>query len=310
MSRRLGIGLALALLAVGPLELAASLFFAWRTPKDADWDAARARVLEVAKDTDGVIVAPRWAEPQARRAFGDVAFPLELVARADESRLRRVTLVSSGGATLPELAHFRVVRDEPLGHGLSLRILEHPSPATVTVDFVRRVAEGAAEVSLRFADVTSPCPFSTHAPVVAPGLFGHPTLPPVRFRCGARPYLGVGVTVHEDERYLPRRCIWSHPPEGGSTRITFRDVPLGAVIRGHVSIHWTLERERRGAPVRLGVTVDGERLGTEIHEDGEGWKLFSMPTGAHGGRTAAEVVFELDSDSANERHVCWEADSR
>lgn len=302
---------ALALLAAAPLELAASLYFAARTPKEPDWDAARARVLEARKDADGVVVAPRWAEPHARRAFGDEAFPLGVVARADESRLRRVVEVSVRGATLPELDGFRTVREEPLGGGLVLRVREHPSPAVVTTDFVSLVETGAAEVAFHYGpSAQARCTFSTENPVVAPGLFGHPTLPKARYRCGARPYLSVGATVHEDERYLPRRCVWTHPPDGGKARIAFKNVPLGKVVRGHLSIHWTLERDAPGTPVRFAVTVDGKKLGTETHRDGEGWKLFSMPTGEAGGRTADEVVFEIDSDSANDRHVCWEADSR
>jgi hypothetical protein len=58
------------------------------------------------------------------------------------------------------------------------------------------------------------------------------------------------------------------------------------------------------------VAVDGDTVGTVRHEDGEGWKLFTVPLGAHAEERTATVTFRVRTTNANERHLCWEADSR
>lgn len=303
-------GAAIAVPVVGLVELALSLYFAARTPKTADWNAARERVASLRSQVDGAVVAPWWAEPHARRSYGEAILPLRDVARPDETRYATLLEISATGERLPETAAWRVRSEETAAHGVVLRILENPAPARVLADFVDRVNPRQADVSIVAPGRVETCSWSEGAAVMAPGLFGHPTLPAKRFVCGRQPWVSVAATVHEDQNYRARRCIWSHPPEAGALVTRFRDVPLGGVIRGHLSIHWTLEREKRGAPVELDVDVDGQRIGTAHHEDGDGWRAFELPLGTHANTTAREVAFHVRSASANERHVCWEADSR
>lgn len=303
-------GAALAVPVVGLVELALSLFFAWRTPKTADWAAAVDRVATLRSQADGAVVAPWWAEPHARRAYGESILPLRDTARPDETRYATLLEISANGERLPETSTWRVRSEEVAAHGVTLRLLENPSPVRVIADFVDRVNPRQAEVSVVTGDRVERCNWGEGEAVVAPGLFGHPTLPAKRFACARRPYISVATTVHEDENYRARRCIWSHPPDAGALVVRFRDVPLGTVIRGHLSIHWTLEREKRGAPVDLDVEVDGERVGTTRHEDGTGWKAWEIPVGTHANTVAREVAFRVHSDNTNERHVCWEADTR
>jgi hypothetical protein len=295
---------------LGLVELGLSLAYAARTPKDPDWDAARPAIEALKKEGDLLTVSPYWAEPHARRAFGDGLFPLRDVARPDVSRYPRVLEVSVLGKRDPELSGLTIEKREPLAHGLELFTLTNPSPARVRTDFVDLVDEGRAEVTVVNGQREDVCPFRTSEAVVAPGLFGHPTLPPRRHVCGRQAWQSVGVTVHEDESYRARRCIWTHPVQGGETSIRFHDVELGSVIRGHMSLHWTLERARGGAPIDVEVAVDGDTVGTVRHEDGEGWKLFTVPLGAHAEERTATVTFRVRTTNANERHLCWEADSR
>ena len=310
MSRR-ALAAALLIPLVGVGELALELRDSTRAPTTLDWAAARPRVAALRAEAEGVIVAPWWSEPHARRAFGDSLLPLRDVARPDASRYGSLVEVSALGERLDETANWHVRREERLAHGLVARVLDNPSPAKVVTDFVDRVeAVRGVSVAHVIGSREEACPFSDRETIVSPGLFGHPTLPQRRFACGRLPWLSVGVTVHDDERFRARRCVWSHPPQGGEVRITFADVPLGRVVRGHLSIHWTLEREERGTPVTFDVDVDGARVGSVRHEDGEGFRPFEIPLGEHAGTSAREVTFHIASPSSNERHVCWEADSR
>ncbi len=309
-SRRAGWALALSLPALGALELVASLWFARRTPRADAFAAARPRIVALRREADGAVVAPRWLEPVARMTLGEEVLPLRDVARADESTYGRLLQISARGAALPELEGFRVVHREDLGGGLVGEVLQNPAPARPTFDFTDAVGAGRAEIAWVRGGERAPCPWKTGLPAAAPGLFGHPAMPPDRFVCGRMAWQSVGVTVHDDQRHLPRRCVWSHPPEGGHVSLVFRDVPLGHVIHGHLSLHWTLERDRPGTPVVLSVLVDGAEIGRDVHRDGEGWRPFSLPLGERGGKTAGEVELRVSSERADQRHVCWEADSR
>ena len=146
--------------------------------------------------------------------------------------------------------------------------------------------------------------------IAAGGLGGHPTFPPERFECPSGIFFFVGVTVIADEEFRPRRCLWSHPPLTGEIVTRFHDVPLGKVIRGHGGLYWMTERELKGAPVTLTVRVDGDQVGSFTHRDGEGWKGFEMPLGAHAGQRAREVEIGVSSSNYKDRHFCFEADTR
>ena len=77
----------LTLPALGLLELAAHLYFKERAPRQQDWAEVAPRVRELKGQADLVLVAPRWAEPLARQAFGDRVMPLKDVARASVSEV-------------------------------------------------------------------------------------------------------------------------------------------------------------------------------------------------------------------------------
>lgn len=304
--------LAWALPAIGLAELVAHAYFSRRAPDAARWAMAAPVVRAIEQPGDVVVVAPRWAEPLARLALGDAAFPLRDVARPDATRYPRAIELSVVGASAPELAGWPVVREERAPGGVVVRVRENPAPPHVTVDFVDRVRDAAAEVELATPGASpSPCAFTDRAAVESGGLFGAPTFPSSRFRCPIpNPYVFVGVTIIDDQDELPRRCIWAHPPGGTTELVTrFRRVPLGRVIRGHMGMEWMAERDRPGPPITLHVRVDGDDLGAATHTDGQGWSSFELPLGAHAGQTA-DVEFRASSANDRFRHLCFEADSR
>ncbi|MBL9026634.1 MAG: hypothetical protein JNL21_30830 [Myxococcales bacterium] len=296
----------LGLFALGLLELCGAVAFANRAPREEEWSKLAPLVESVHRPGDLVVVSPRWAEPHARRALGDDAFPLDVVARSGPETFDRAIEVSILGSHAAELDGFREVKSSRLGP-FTVRELENPRPEHVVFDFVRELGPGRVVVP---TDDGEPCAWTTRAKLRSGGLGGHPTFPRARFECPEGLFFQVSATVIADEDFLPRRCIWAHPPESGKRVIRYARVPLGDRIVGHLGMYWMIERERAGAPVALAVRVDGEEVGRVLHEDGEGWKRFEMPLGARAHRPEATVEFEVATSDFLHRHLCFQADSR
>jgi hypothetical protein len=146
--------------------------------------------------------------------------------------------------------------------------------------------------------------------VAAGGLGGHPTFPPQRFQCPTGSAFNASVTIIADQDFLPRRCIWAHPPARGELAIRYHHVDLGEVIAGHSGMYWIIERELAGAPVHLAVRVDGEQVGEVVHVDGQGWAGFELGLGSHARARDAEVEFAVSSPNFRHRHFCFEATTR
>jgi hypothetical protein len=233
--------------------------------------------------------------------------PMRDAARPDMTRYAHAIEVSIMGAHAEELYDFLEQERRQQGRFL-IRRLENPNPAVVIYDFVDHARPPDADV--RGTDPQVTCTWNPRAPIVAGGLGGHPTFPAERFECPGGVFFNVGVTVIADEEFRPRRCLWSHPFARGEIITRFHDVPLGRVIRGHSGMYWVTERERKGAPITLTVRVDGDPIGDVVHEDGDGFRLFELPLGAHAGERAREVEFAVRSPNYRDRHFCFEADTR
>jgi len=294
--------------AVGLLELGAHQYFATRAPGVEEWEALREPVTRLRQSDELVVVAPRWAEPLARRALGDQTMPLSDVARPDDSGRARAIEVSILGERAPELSTWRTVSEERRGR-FSLRVLENPSPEKVLYDFVDHVSPEHVEVSEGAPGMPRPCLWRDNAPVSNGALGGNPTFPKRRFSCSSGDWFFVGVTVIDDnQEYRARRCIWSHPTPSGPLRIRYKSVPLGSTIRGYGGMPWLIFRDGAGEPVELEVRVDGQSIGTASLRDRDGWSGFSFPTGRPG--TTADVEFEVRSSNIKDRHFCFSADTR
>jgi hypothetical protein len=292
---------------IGLVELAAHFYFAKAPPSFDAWSEIRGPVAALQKPGDLVVVAPPWGEPLARRALGDELMPIRDVARPDTSRYASALEVSILGERSEELRGWTEEARESRGKFV-IRRLRNPAPAHVVFDFTDHTRPPFADV--RGTEPPVACPWNERAPVVVGGLGGHPTFPRRRFECPGGSLFNVGVTVIADHDFRPRRCIWSHPLARGEIVTRFRGVPLGSVIQGHAGMYWVIERNLAGAPVTLSVRVDGEPVGSFTHIDGDGWKGFVMPLGAHAGKASAEVEFAVTTQNYQNRHYCFEADTR
>lgn len=293
---------------LGLAELVGHRYYAARAPSLEEWQGAKAAILEMRQHGELVTVAPRWAEPVARNVLGTSAFPLAQVARPDETAFSRALEISILGEVDPGLAAWRTV--ETLQQGkFQLRLLENPSPAQVRFDFVEGLNPDRAQTWLDLGTNRIPCPYTEVAPPRAGGLHGHTAFPAHRFACPNAEHLFAGVTVIDDQDYRPRRCIWSHPPDGSDLVIRYSNVPLGQVIRGYGGLSWFLMRDGVGTPIDLEIRIGEDRLGVIRHQDQEGWSRFEVSTGRHQG-TRADVEFRIRSQNSFERHFCFQADTR
>jgi hypothetical protein len=290
----------------GLAELGAHFYFSKRPPRPEEWQGVRDTVAALRQHGELVVAAPAWADPNARFAFGDALMPIQDSARPDESAYARAIEVSIVGARTPELKSWRVVDEQRQGK-FRIRVLENPAPVLVLYDFVDHVSD--ASVADERGGQKNPCPWNPNAYRSAGGLHGDPAFPAQRFDCHGGPERFVGVTVVEDEQWRGRRCLWAEPPQGGELVIEFNDVPIGKVVRGYGTLPWWIERELRGTPVEMTVSVAGQALGTYVHKDGDGWKPFEFATGAHAG-TRGSVEFRVRSAQANGRQFCFQADTR
>lgn len=292
---------------LGLVELAGHFYFSSRAPRIEDWERSKAALGALRRPGDLVVVAPDWAEPNARHAFGDEWMPLTDVARADDSAYVRAIEVSIVGASAQELRGWKLVEERRQGK-FRYRVLSNPRPAKVLYDFVDHVAD-ASVADLGLSGARSPCRWNPAAIRSAGGLHGDPAFPSKRHECTGGGSRFVGVTVVEDEQWKGRRCIWALPPNQGAVSIRYAAVQLGSAIRGYATLPQWIEREKHGAPVDMEVLAGGEIVGKYVHVDGDGWKAFSFSTGVRAG-TVAEVEFRVTSRRPHDRQFCFQADTR
>jgi hypothetical protein len=290
-------------------ELGAHLYFARRAPTVDEWSAVRSLVASSRKAGAAVVVAPHWAEPMARLAFGDELMPVRDVARPDVTRYAETLEVSILGGRAPELEGWKMVREERNGR-FTVRAWQNPSPVDVTFDFTDHVEPSALAVHVQKKTGPVDCAFNPSASLEGGGLGGPPLYPAARFVCPGEPaHVFVGVTIIDDEKARPRRCIWSHPPGSDDKLVThFRAVPLGTKIHGHAGAGWLIERDQTVPPFTIQVMVAGEEAGRVVHKPGDFWKPFEIELGAASRRTA-DVEFRVSAPLGG-THVCFEADSR
>jgi hypothetical protein len=297
----------IAVAALGLSELGLHVHFSRVAPTLEEWQGLKGPVGQLAGSGELVVVAPEWAEPNARFALGSELMPLGHVARPDASGFERALEISILGESAEELEGWRLERREQVGK-FALRSLVNPHPMPVLYDFVAHVEPASLSVQVLRGKRADPCPYGT-AKVSNGDLGGHPTFPRRRFSCPGAEWAMVAPTVIEDQNYRPRQCIWAHPANRGTVELHFQSVPLGTRISGYGALPYLFERESHGSPIQLEVSVAGKTIGTFEHRDGEGWKRFEFSTAEYAGQTQP-VDFRVSSRQVHERQFCFQASVR
>ena len=288
---------------LGVVELLLHAWFAARAPRVEEWRDLAALVRSEKRAGEPLVIAPAWAEPLARYAFGDPLFPLAELGRSDDAGARRVLEVSALGARNEATRAWRVVSEAEHGR-FHLRVLENPRPVLAAYRFIEHVNPRDLAVAVVQGDQVSPCAFTDHAHATAGGLHGEVAFPPERFACHGLESTFVGITVIDDQQYRPRRCIWAQPPPGAALRLTFAGVPLTRQMRGFAGLSFFLFRDSVAPPVKLGLSSEGTSLGSYLHEDAWGWHAFGVSTPAVAGRTSS-VEVEISAGDGSQRDFCF-----
>ena len=279
-----------------------------RAPRVAEWQAVRAQVAQRKRPSDLLIVAPEWADPIARFAFGDQLMPIADEARADSSAYSRAIEVDALGASAAELDGWAVVEQHSAGR-FQIRVRENPHPEEVLFSFLDNARPPSLSVTAGDAGQSERvCVYSQHARPSAGGLHGHLAFPRERFLCGGEEFF-VGITILDDEQYRPRRCLWAEPRGGESVRLSFANVPMGRKIYGYAGLSYFLFRDGAHEPTTITVHVDGQPVGSYEHHDERGWHHFEFDTERFAGQRAA-VEFDVTSDDPSDRQLCFYADTR
>lgn len=102
--------------------------------------------------------------------------------------------------------------------------------------------------------------------------------------------------------FTPRRCILVVPRPGAPVRLTFPDLPAGALV-GHFGLADVFTRRDERRPGRLTLEHRGRGLAEVTAGVDDGWLRFAAPL--EGG----DVTFVIASDGPN-RQVCFAAEVR
>jgi hypothetical protein len=293
--------------ALGLVELLLHVVFSRRAPRVEEWKELSAPVRRLKRPADLLVVAPAWAEPIARHALGDAPFPLDQLARADASSFARALEVSALGARAEETRTWRVVSEEEQGR-FTLRVLENPALVKPRYRFIDHVLPEKLSVALVMDERETPCNWNPRARVSTGGLHGHVAFPRERFQCPGGESSFVGATVIDDQEYLPRRCIWAHPPPRGALRLRFSGVPLGRTIRAWAGLSYFLFRDGLGQPVSIAFRTGERLLGEHRHRDEWGFRAFSFST-PDVANTMDDVEVFVRAEGAPNRDFCFVAET-
>lgn len=296
----------------GLVELALFARDTRSAPRVEEWQALRAEVAQLKGPADLLVIAPDWADPIARYAFGDALMPVRDLARPDVSGYARAIEVDALGASASELEGWRVREERSVGR-FKIRVRENTKPVKVLFSFLEHAQPPFLEVGYgpraNSEGEREDCLFTPRAPSSAGGLHGHLAFPRERYVCGGGEQFFVGVTILDDQAYRPRRCVWADPRPGETLRLAFKGVPIGQQIYGYAGLSYFIFRDGQHGPVTLSARVGGEDVGRYEHHDESGWHGFAFDTRRFAGQTA-DVEFSVSSDDPYDRQFCFYADSR
>lgn len=258
LSRRVARVLLGTVAAVALVEWVASAVVYRPALQPRDWEAAASAVAEL-PDDEPVWLGTPWLGPRARLHLPRLA-RFDAVAPPDLRGAPRFHVLGRNGdawapplqADLEDLPPPTLVSTRELG-AFTLYAYEQPAAGGRVAGFVEEASR------LQVATDRGACRQSGAS-----------------WKCeGGRVSL---ATIEVDHR--PRRCLKLELDDGVTVRLRHPSMATGSVLRGHVGTHDFNARLRSDAPVRVRVTVDGQRVAQWLVTDAQGWWPFAVRTAA------------------------------
>jgi hypothetical protein len=221
-----------------------------------DWEAAASALAELPAD-EPVWLGTPWLGPRARLHMPRLA-RWDAVAPPDLRDAPRFHVLGLGGdAWAPTLAADNedmpapiLVETRSLG-ALALHAYEQPAAGVRVASFVDEPG------ALRVETDRGGCKGSRGS-----------------WRCDEG---RVELTAIEVD-HRPRRCLQLELSDGAAVRLRQPAMATGNVLRGHVGVHGFNARLRSDAPVRVRVSIDGQRVAQWLVTDAQGWWPFAVRT--------------------------------
>lgn len=289
--------------------------------KPEDWQALSIYLKEQTRAGDVFESYPRWTSPLLRHhasflKASDISF-----ARKTEDHLygkKRLWMVAIRNGAFPPPPGAVSVSKKIFGK-VRVELFNLPAQPLYysALDHVQSFRVWTTEKQVQQDETTQhECEWKTHphqqsAGGGEAGLGQGPIFPKERWVCSAKdPWLFVGKTSTVDLNYVPRNCIWQHPPGsvGKSIISEMQHVRLGAMLRLEGGLYAEAERDEKHSPidVRMKVMLSGQTKEVAwSHRDGEGWKdiAWTLPKGWHG--KEATVQIDVRSAEVDRRWFCW-----
>jgi hypothetical protein len=281
---RSGLVLVVLLAALAIWESAFALFEPRGEATEADWQSAEKTVRASFQPGDLIVFAPAWADPIGRQHLGDL-MPLEMVARADADRYRRIFEVSLRGGHAPEVKDAHRLSEST--HGRVHLALYEKGAVAVAYDFTSHLGE--ASVSLRSGGEEKPCLVASSAAFACPG--------------------GEVERRTFEVDYQPRRGILV-PVQPGKTTVLDFDHVGGGLLVGYTGMNDYYARKNAQGLVDFHVLVDGhERL--KKQQGNAGWNRFEIDLSKEPGSSGShDVRFEISSLQPAWRSLGFHAEVR
>lgn len=257
LSRRVARVLLGMVAAVALVELLASAVVYRPAVQPRDWEAAAEALAELPAD-EPVWLGTPWLGPRARMhlprlaGWGAVAPPdLRGAPRFHVLGLEGDAWAPTLQADLEDLPAPTLVDTHALG-GLALHTYELPAAGVTVASFVEQASAVKVETD------RGACRADGRG----------------SWRCDEG---RVEVTTIEVE-HRPRRCLELELSDGATVRLRHPAMATGTVLRGHVGVHGFNARLRSDAPVRVRVSIDGQRVAQWLVSDAQGWWPFAVRT--------------------------------
>ena len=289
-------------------ETAAHFVLNGRAPSSQEWQGIKPRVSALFNRGDLVIAAPAWGEPLARQALGDALMPLPVVARADDDEFPRAIQIGILGQERREFSDWPELHRETFGK-FELSVRKNPTFEPIRYQLLEHVDSTSMTVSQLRNGHDEACPFNDSAAMSAGNLGGDPTAPKMRFVCSGGPLHWVGVTIIDDEKYRPRRCMWAPPLAAGPLVLRFYQVPFGRHLVGHAGAPWLMVRDGVGPPITLTASTSRGTLGSVAAKDTDGWVRFEWNTESLE-NTTADLQLSIVGAQGGDQRFCFTLESR